>query len=205
MIVSFSGIDGSGKTSMSKRLAKYFNEIGIKSRYMRPNYDNNEIIKKYCFNKYNDEHAYYPNLNSDLYLSSLTMDWLNWWYNSTIEENTLYFCDRYIIDVYTQSLQYNANPEVVSPLFEALPKPLISFYLDIKPENAENRIKKRSYPEQHKLESLNELKRLQKNYKIAEKNSKWSYHYLNAEGKFEQNVQHAFKIIRSYLSLGEKI
>src|SRR5690625_4655497 len=119
-IISFSGIDGSGKTSISKSLAEKFSSNGIPSKYMRPAYNNNSLVKKYCGQKFNDEHAYYTKLNSDFYISSLTLDWLDWWYNQIKEECDFLFIDRYIIDVYTQALQYNADVTIVNPLFDAI-------------------------------------------------------------------------------------
>lgn len=197
MLVTFSGIDGSGKSTYSGRLAKELSSLGIASAATRPAYKGNKIVKKYCLHRYGDEYAYYPNLSSNFYLSVLALDWIDWLHDYLLPQlnKQVHCCDRYIIDVYSQAIQYGANIDFLQELFEPFPTPDLSFYLDVEPVEAVKRIQERTELPQHSLESLSELERLTTSFQQVEAMMNWNFVKLDAKNSIHDNLAMIIKKI----------
>lgn len=190
MIVSFSGIDGSGKSTYSSKLCEMLKKRGYMAKIGIPEYNCNSIVKNYCRLRFNDEHAYYPLLDSKFYLSTIALDWINWLQSEYMNNtNVIYCCDRYLIDTYTQAIQYNCELTFLQQLFEIFPKPDLSFFLNIEPESADKRLRLRKYPPRHSLESFDELKRLNESFKTARAATKWSFIDVDPETDINKNLE----------------
>lgn len=170
MLITFSGIDGSGKSSLAKYIAFKLRRLGYNAEYCCPEYNCNNIMKDFCKKIFNDSNAYIPKLNSDLYINGLFLDWLDL-LNQKLNNHKSKFlvCDRYILDVIAQGIHYNANLKPIVELIKYFPIPDIAFYLKSDPLIAFARLVKRESPPIHKLESLDNLYILEKGYIKAKK------------------------------------
>jgi thymidylate kinase len=181
VIISFSGLDGSGKSTLASEVAAELGQLGMPARLGRPQYRGNSIVKEYCLLRYGDEHSYYPNLDSNFYLSTLALDWMDWWLHEVVcHVDQVFCCDRYIVDVFAQAVQYKADLGFLKHLLLVMPRPELSFYLEITPEQAAERVKKRCHPPPHRLESLPELRRLRDSYAEVERLIGWEFIRLDA-------------------------
>jgi dTMP kinase len=205
MIIAFSGIDGSGKTTYSKVLAACLGKMGIRASYSRPAYHANEIVKAHCERHLGDAHAYYPGLDPDFYLSTLAIDWMQWELErvSKGETNDVHCCDRHILDVFAQAHQYGARFSFLETIFAVFGAPDLNFWLDISPENAHRRIVVRGEPKPHRLESLPELKRLKTAYEKVMPYAKRRPIRLDAMADLQENIGTIIEILRlSHPELG---
>ena len=126
------------------------------------------------------------------------MDWIDWW-NQELKEhqNKIYCCDRYIIDVYSQAVQYGANLNFLCQLFEVFPKPDFSFFINIEPEEAVSRIKSRQELPQHSLESLSELQKLTTSFSTVQNLLEWEFIYLDGTKSVEENIKYVLALIET--------
>lgn len=166
MLIALSGIDGSGKTTLSRLLARELRRRGVDARATRPRYRANELVKACCLQLYGDAHAYFPELNPDFYLAALLLDWLEWGRRLPAVDDRVWCCDRYELDVFAQAMHYGADIEPVATVFGSLPRPALTFVLDVPVAVASARLDARS-SDRHSLESDAALKALTYAYEIA--------------------------------------
>lgn len=174
MIITFSGIDGAGKTSLTEQISKKLVKMGYNAEYSRPRYICNDFMKDFCEREFGDRYAYIPNLDQNLYIYGLTIDYLDY-LNGKLRNHKgkWLICDRYLYDILAQGIHYNANIEPTLKLMNFFPLPDISFYIDIEPEVAYQRLVKRPFPPIHHLESLDNLIILKKAYEEIKTITSW--------------------------------
>lgn len=175
MIVTFSGIDGSGKTTRCQVLVRLLRERGLPAVLSKPAYEANDAVKDFCEWAYGDRFAYFNQLNGEFYISCLIADWLAYLARvlSRAGEQIL-VCDRYIHDVLAQAIHMKAQAVVLRELWSLFPKPDIEYFLDVSPEVAHERLKARSELPIHRAESLGELKVLTGAYGELAQDLKWN-------------------------------
>lgn len=159
MIVTFSGIDGSGKSTRSQKLVQLLRERGLPAVLSKPAYEANEAVKDFCAWAYGDRFAYFDQLDPEFYISCLIADWLAYLARVLSQvESEILICDRYIYDLLAQAMHMKSQAVVLRRLWPLFPKPDISYFLEMSPEIAHERVKARRELPMHRAESLDELK-----------------------------------------------
>ncbi|MFM7850449.1 MAG: hypothetical protein ACKO96_00685, partial [Flammeovirgaceae bacterium] len=77
MIITFSGIDGSGKTYFAENLARVLKDRGVDAQCKRPAYVSNDVVKNFCRDRFGDPYLYFPNLDATFYINTLLVDWID--------------------------------------------------------------------------------------------------------------------------------
>jgi thymidylate kinase len=186
MIITFSGIDGSGKTYLSEKLTQLLCKMDIEAFYKKPAYTCNDIVKNFCKNRFGDEYQYFPKLDPTFYINVLLTDWIDFLQSDLMNhQGKILICDRYIVDVLAQGIHYGAQLKAVENLLHYFPTPDYSFYLEIEPECAYNRLTKRAFPPRHHLESLSNLNLLELAYKKIKKEVQWDFISISANDEPE--------------------
>lgn len=148
---------------------------GYISEYCKPDYVVNEIMKKFCQIQYGDPFSYIPNINGSIYIYGILIDWLDT-LNKKLQQHSdqILVLDRYVYDILAQGLHYDANIDPMLELIPHFPHPTISFFIDIEPEAAHQRLMKRKDPPIHHLESLQNLRILNDCYKEVFARVNWT-------------------------------
>lgn len=159
MIVTFSGIDGSGKTTRCQALVRLLRERGLPAVLSKPAYEANDAVKDFCEWAYGDRFAYFNQLEGEFYISCLIADWLAYLARVLSQaEREILVCDRYIYDVLAQAIHMKAQGAVLLQLWPRFPKPDMGYFLDVSAEVAHERLRARRELPMHRAESLGELK-----------------------------------------------
>lgn len=148
IIISFSGIDGSGKTTYAQQTVEVLSRLGYSAEYCKQDYTVNEIMKKFCENEYGDPFSYIPNLNGNVYIYGLLLD-----------------------------------------IISRFPHPTKSYFIDIEPANANERLRTRKSPPIHHLESLENLEILQDCYQDVFSTLPWNRTHIPAGIPVEEVVK----------------
>lgn len=190
IIISFSGIDGSGKTSLAHKVAVELNARGYAAEYCKPDYVVNEIIKTFCHEEFGDEFSYIPNLNGSLYIYGILIDWIDT-LNKKLRDHAgkILVFDRYVYDILSQGLHYKANIQPMIEMIKFFPEPDISFFIDISPENAYERLTNRLAPPMHQLESLENLKVLDQSYITIFNSIPWRRIHISDKTNFNSIME----------------
>lgn len=176
MIVSFSGIDGSGKTTRCQALVQLLHKRGIPVVAGKPDYEANEAVKDFCEWRYGDRFAYFSQLDSEFYISCLVADWLGYLARvlSRVPAAEVLVCDRYVYDVLAQAVHMNAHAAVLRRSWHLFPRPDIDYLLELSPEVAHERLKHRCELPIHMAESLSELRVLHGAYRQIAEQLDWN-------------------------------
>jgi dTMP kinase len=174
MIVTFSGIDGSGKTTRCETLIRLLREKNLPATHSKPAYEANDAIKDFCEWAYGDRFAYFNHLDGEFYSSCLIADWLGYLARVLSKsQSQILICDRYIYDVLAQATHMKARATPLRSLWELFPRPDISYFLDVSPEVAYERLRTRAEPPLHTAEALGELRILHDAYTELANGFQW--------------------------------
>jgi len=162
-LICFTGIDGSGKTTLAKKLTIFLQEKNLPAIYKwgrtrllftKPLvYIGNKIfLKKYCITKNYDEYTQkkkflFSNNNflSKIYLHALLFDYLLQLLikiKIPLMRRKIVVCDRYIYDTIIAGIGIDMNfskkqfTSILDKCFLFLPKPNITFLVDIDENDA---------------------------------------------------------------------
>jgi thymidylate kinase len=175
MIVTFSGIDGSGKTTRCQALVRILQTRGLPAVPGKPTYEANDAVKDFCVWAYGDRFAYFSQLSGEFYISCLIADWLGFLARVLSKARTeILICDRYIYDVLAQAIHMKAQATVLRQLWHLFPQPDIGYFLDVSPEIAHERLSARLELPMHTAESLDELRVLRGAYSQLTRNLDWN-------------------------------
>jgi len=190
IIISFSGIDGSGKTTYAQQTAEVLSRLGYSAEYCKPDYTVNEIMKKFCENEYGDPFSYIPNLNGNVYIYGILIDWMDT-LNHKLRHRSgnILVMDRYVYDIVAQGLHYDASIEPMIDIISRFPHPTKSYFIDIEPANAYERLQTRKSPPIHHLESLENLEILQDCYQDVFSTLPWNRTHIPAGIPVEEVVK----------------
>lgn len=180
MIITFSGIDGSGKTHFAENVSRLLQGEGIDAQCQRPAYRANDIVKFFCKDRFGDPYLYFPKLDPTFYINTLLVDWIDFLQRTLKDhEGKVLICDRYIMDVLAQGIHYNAELKGFDQLIGFFPTPDFSFFLEVEPQQAYDRLSKRKHPAIHHLESLDNLIVLNDAYKQIRNTGPWKFHSIS--------------------------
>lgn len=175
MIITFSGIDGSGKTTRCQALVQILQERGLPAVPAKPAYEANDAIKDFCAWAYGDRFAYFHRLNGEFYISCLIADWLGHLARVLSKAHAeILICDRYIYDVLAQAIHMKAQAVILRQLWSLFPPPAIGYFLDVAPEVAHERLRARLELPMHIAESLEELQVLRGAYQELTRTFGWN-------------------------------
>jgi len=167
MIISFSGIDSSGKGTQIKFLSMYFSGVSVpfKVCWARPGYTPMlALLKKYFFRSKNKSINYLQdrkktalanNFLSYIWIYISLIDLILYWvvYFRIINKRSIIIADRYILDAYVDlSIQFKGVDISKLVLYRLLkfltPIPDYSFFLELNPDISIKRqsIKHDRYP-----------------------------------------------------------
>jgi thymidylate kinase len=175
MIVTFSGIDGSGKTTRCLALTRLLQTRGLPAVSSKPAYRANDAVKEFCAWAYGDRFAYFNRLRGDFYISCLVADWLQYLANVLSKARAeILVCDRYIYDVLAQAMHMKAQTTTLRELWHLFPKPDVEYFLEASAEVAYERLRLRTELPMHAAEALCELRVLDAAYREITQSLKWT-------------------------------
>lgn len=177
MIVSFSGIDGSGKTTRARHVAELLTACGVKSRYTAPEYRGYGAFKDRVATDLGDQYAFYdrPGLAREA-VDCLVADWRAWWSrNRGPQADTVLCCDRYLPDVHAQAEQLGVPTDRLRRDLADLPGADVSFLLVVDPATARRRIEERAGPPPNLSESLPWLQTLAAAFDRLDAGGEWGF------------------------------
>lgn len=155
MLITFSGLDGSGKTTHSKLTMHFLKSKGIKTKYIHIQQNSlfNIIgkimnvtpkIKKNIVNKEFDIKNDSLSRKTILFLRQLSyfLDILIFGSYMLFNYGKVLICDRYFYDMLVQAKYFGIKNKLFYKLYsKSIPKPDIPILLDVKPEIAFKRAK----------------------------------------------------------------
>lgn len=161
-VVSFSGLDGCGKTSMAREVATALRDKGIPAEAASPRYRNLNAIRQECTRRWDSPYAYATRLPVDLHMAALVLDWLEWASTkyAAISPAVITCVDRYAPDVIAQSFRHGSNLQLALQVLPVLPRPALAVLLDVPVGVAAERLDRRERPPRNELESDEALERL---------------------------------------------
>lgn len=106
-LISISGIDGSGKTSIAHKLVAVLNTEGYQALYSRPKFRSCKQTEHYFDQIYGDSLSLYISPRAEFYFNILISDWLCH-YADFIKDHKemILVLDRYIVDIFAQGGRY---------------------------------------------------------------------------------------------------
>lgn len=198
LFITFEGPDGSGKTTISKRVHEKLDELGYKTIYTREpgGIGISEDIRNIILDV--------DNINMDIRTEALLYaaarrQHLVEKIIPALEDNTIVICDRFI----DSSLAYQGYAREIG--IEEVLKinefaiegklPDITLFLDISAEEGLNRIKDRSFKDRLDLESIEFHNKVYEGYQCVLKRAGDRMRVINAEQDIETIVDEAIRII----------
>jgi thymidylate kinase len=174
VLVTFSGIDGSGKTTYAESIAEALRERGYPAFTGRPVYLTCKAVESFCEAQFGSLTSFVTRLDPQVYLHALTADWLEHLTRTLRHhDGKIILCDRYVYDMVAQLVHYRTDPGPALRLLGYFPEPALSYLLTISPEDARARIDRRGPPSRD-LESLDNLRLLEQAYGDVRRLLSWS-------------------------------
>ncbi|MCX7998452.1 MAG: dTMP kinase [Leptospiraceae bacterium] len=162
LFIVFEGIDGSGKTTLAKKLTEKLNSLGYSSKYFyEPTHSEFGLeIRKYLKGESQISQARLI----ELFLLDREFS-VNQNILPNLRNGVNVILDRYYYSMAAYQGNENMSPSQILQLNleKNFPSPNVLFFLDVPVQNAYERIQKRGN-KQETFESLKELERISKNY-----------------------------------------
>ena len=186
IVVSFSGIDGSGKSTTARRVAKTLRRLGSPAEYAVPTYRNLQTIREHCVRCFGSKYAYATRLTGDFYLAALTLDWMQWLEREVprFDPGTILCTDRYLPDVLAQAVRHGASTGWVRELLTRLPPADACYLLNVGPVEAASRLDSRSSDPRNPLEDDGALRLLYAGLLEARQ----SFAMIELDGSLDKNA-----------------
>ncbi|MCL7403033.1 MAG: dTMP kinase [Thaumarchaeota archaeon] len=160
--IAIEGIDGSGKTTHSRRLVKWLSKHGLKSLYTREPTDSaiGRMLKKMARQKNVDSRI------EALLFAADRLEHLNKVILPYVKKKYVVVSDRYVYSSLAYQTVAIGDPEWVVEINKFAHKPDLTILLDVKPEIGLSRIKKRKT----RFEKEDFLQKVRQEYlRLAEK------------------------------------
>lgn len=142
LFIVFEGIDGSGTTTQSKKLAEFFkNSLGknVLFTYEPSNGGIGKLIRKYLVTGYNLP----PRSMALLFAADRANHYNNEIKPFLEQENSIVICDRYLLSSYAYQSVSTKDPMWIRDLNRGVPNPDLTIFLDIPTSVAIDRVQKR--------------------------------------------------------------
>ncbi len=182
MLVSLSGIDGSGKTTLAKVLVDSLQRQGIDAVYSRPKYKICKQSEHFYHQIYGRPTAFNRSPDSTIYFHGLLMDWLTH-YSDFISKhpNSVIVLDRYVYDVLAQGVHIGADVGFFDWFLQQMPQSQVDFYLDVDVKKCSQRVLARDNNNIRECESFDALIELHTIYREVMKQKCWSPLLINSD------------------------
>jgi thymidylate kinase len=185
MIVTLSGIDGAGKTSIAGAVVEELRQRRYEAELCVPRYVANDVLKDFCETEYGDRYLYVPKLDASFYIYGVFIDWLDLLKTKLRDHHTcILVCDRWFLwDLFAQGVQYGARMEPLLSLANSFPVPDVSILLEVTPQTAYRRLLKRTSPKIHRHENLASLTELSAAFTRTTRMTGWTPHVVHTEDR----------------------
>ncbi|HLE06006.1 MAG TPA: dTMP kinase [Candidatus Nanoarchaeia archaeon] len=188
MLITFEGIDGSGKSTQKRILKKYLESTG-KKVILTEEPTNNPIgqeVKKLL------KKDAYTWVEAILFAADRALH-----YEETIKNNKhrIIICDRYKHSTYAYQSAMGLDKKWLTCLNSQVPEPDLTIYLDVTPETAIKRIHHRGI-KAIKYEELELLRKVRKNY-LSYKSK--TFKIINSEKSIKEVATEIQKIINAII------
>lgn len=136
--IAIEGIDGSGKTTHSKKLARWLNKHGVKSIYTREptNGDIGRILKRMARKKNVD-----PRVEALLFAAD-RLEHLNKVIQPYVKKGYVVISDRYVYSSLAYQTVTTSDPEWVKEINKFAYKPDLTILLDLEPRIGLSRVRR---------------------------------------------------------------
>ncbi|WP_326615228.1 hypothetical protein OG949_40740 (plasmid) [Streptomyces scopuliridis] len=190
MIVSFSGLDGSGKSRTARAVTEELRRRGIDAQCSVPAYASYSAFKQRITEQLGDPYAFYGRPEAHEAVDCLVVDWLTWWsWNQhRAEAGTVLCCDRYLPDVYAQARQLGVPVDDLDRRLHRLPQADMAFLLQVDAATARHRIEARTDVQPNRSETFPWLERLAEVFTDMTKESRWRLIPLDASRPLQLSV-----------------
>lgn len=197
MIVSFSGIDGSGKTHVATRAAEELRRRGIEAKYTAPAYRSFSEFKRRTAEDTGDCYGFYGLPTAADAISCLVTDWWTWWSDNraVATGRTVLCCDRYVPDVHAQAGQLGVPIDRFAHRLGRLPRADMSFVLTVDAVTARRRIEARAAVKPNRSETIPWLDRLAGIFDQMADDATWGFIRLDASRSPQLTVSESVNMI----------
>lgn len=167
MRLAFSGIDGSGKTTLASSLVTRLRADGFKAVYSRPRYRVCKQMEDSVGRMYGEVTDFDQTPISTVYFNGLLIDWFTHYSDFLLsqEDDCIVVMDRYLIDVLAQGLHIGADVKHFDWLNNQLPAADLNYFMDVPVISCVERIAHRNTSPSRKFESFEQLTLLNDIYK----------------------------------------
>lgn len=133
MLITFCGIDGSGKSSHVESTAKWLNEIGKESVSLSPIKYKNDFFNEFIEARTIYKELYRKELSDEVEGIMLAFQFFSQCkkINSIIAKDIVVVADRWIYSHYAYMYARNVKSDFINCMLENCPKPDLVFLLDI--------------------------------------------------------------------------
>jgi len=189
MLITFEGIDGSGKSTQKRLLKKYLESLG-KKVILTEEPTNNPIGREVKKLLKKDTYTW---IEAILFAADRALH-----YEEEIKNNQhrIIICDRYKHSTYAYQSAMGLDKKWLECLNSKVPEPDLTIYLDVTPETAIKRIHNRGV-KTIKYEELELLRKVRKNY-LSYKSK--TFKIINSEKSIDNVAKEIQVIIKSVLA-----
>lgn len=174
MLVSLSGIDGVGKTTIAKAVVKALSANGVSAVYSRPKFRTCKQFEYFHFQASGNPTSFNTEPDATIYFHALIIDWLSHLHDFIVQKKKeVIILDRYVYDVLAQGLHIGANIGEFDWFFEKMPKVSIDIFLRIDPDVCSRRILSRDGEVLRVFETNSNLHRLAGIYDEIRSSENW--------------------------------
>ncbi len=153
-IIAFEGIDNSGKSTQCKKIIHMFRKEGVDaeatSNYSLPIY---KIIQKHF------QDGLFSAQLKILLFSTMLAEYWDLYMKKAWEKGEIVIFDRYIYSLIVYGISDGLDREWIEKVVDFLPKPDLTLYIDISPEEYQDRVRgRKSYISPYSMERLKKVR-----------------------------------------------
>ena len=201
MVITFEGIEGSGKSSLIAQLKKYFKSSKLEAFFSKEpgGTDLGKEIRKILLNP---KHSFDPTSELLLLLADRA-EHVQKIIRPNLQKNKLFFCDRYLDSTLAyQGSGRNLDKKIIREMFKALdfPIPDLTILLDVPVQIGLSRARKRNKLDRFEKEDLNFHENVRRSYLDLAKNDSSRIVLFDSSISEEELFKKAINLIKSRIS-----